>query len=300
MSESELILSVIVPNYNHAQYLESRVSSILAQLTDNMELVIVDDGSTDNSVEILEKYASQDARLKLIKSPKNAGVVSAANTAISASKGKYLVFFASDDIVLPNFFSKTLAVLKEHPEVPLCCSNFGYTTQDEPEIIKSFPLIKNIQHVTTFQGGQKTVKLFRDDPFGIPGHTTIVRRDSVLKKGGFIPEIGASCDWYLLHAIALEEGFAYLPETLSVLRVLPNSYSAQISRNIIVRNEQYLNMFALLLKGKDKKLYKTFKESRLLEPYIKHFSWKILIKKGYWGLFLYTKFSAVTRKVFGK
>lgn len=95
------LISVIVPVYNVKSFLVSCLTSVKNQTYKNLEIILVDDGSTDGSSELIKKYAKIDSRVKIIKQ-KNSGLSSARNAGISASKGKYLFFLDSDDSIKPD------------------------------------------------------------------------------------------------------------------------------------------------------------------------------------------------------
>lgn len=97
-------LSIIVPIYNVAEYIEETLSNVLSQTFHDYELILVDDGSTDGSGEICDAFAMQDERIVVIHQ-KNAGVSAARNAGVSAAKGKYIGFVDSDDLIEPKMFS---------------------------------------------------------------------------------------------------------------------------------------------------------------------------------------------------
>lgn len=97
-------VSVIVPVYNSAKYLDRCIESVLGQDYTNFELILVNDGSTDNSLVICQHYAESDNRIKLVDKA-NGGVSSARNAGIELAQGDYLTFIDSDDYISPDFFS---------------------------------------------------------------------------------------------------------------------------------------------------------------------------------------------------
>ena len=105
------VVSIIVPVYNTGKYLEECLDSILSQTYKNIEIICIDDGSTDNSPEILKKYAHNDKRLKVM-TQKNLGVISARNNAINEAKGEYILAIDSDDIVADEIVEKFLKALE--------------------------------------------------------------------------------------------------------------------------------------------------------------------------------------------
>jgi glycosyltransferase involved in cell wall biosynthesis len=113
------LVSVVMPVYNGELYLAEAIQSILAQSYRNFEFLIVDDGSTDGSPQIINKYKNLDSRVKLIRHVRNQGLVSALNTGFQAAQGKYLARMDQDDISLPERFSLQVEHLEAFPEVGL-------------------------------------------------------------------------------------------------------------------------------------------------------------------------------------
>src|SRR5215468_6433390 len=110
------LVSVILPTYNRADTIGRAIDSVVNQTLSDWELIVVDDGSTDNSTElILERY-SREPRLKLIRQ-ENQGFPGARNTGLRASAGKYIAFLDSDDEYLPHHLELEAAFLEAHPEV---------------------------------------------------------------------------------------------------------------------------------------------------------------------------------------
>ena len=106
------LVSVITPNYNSASYVHQTIESVLNQTYKNWELIIVDDKSTDNSVEIIKQYS--DSRIKLICLEKNSCAALARNKAIEIASGRFISFIDSDDIWMSNFLEESLLFLKEN------------------------------------------------------------------------------------------------------------------------------------------------------------------------------------------
>lgn len=293
------ILSVIMANYNHGHYLEDRLNSILSQLDSNMEIIVVDDGSTDNSVEILDHFSKRDARVKVITFQENKGVIAAANAALQASRGIYVTSIAADDIILPGFIEKTLNVLLENPEITICFSDFGYVQENESiDKYNSYHLAAEIKEVKIFHNPNEFIKFSRSclRSIHIPSHTAITKREAMIKRGGFIPSLAATCDWYLNHAIAFEEGSAYIPETLSVMRMSENSYTVSVRKDVKRRNASYLAMLDYLLNHENKKLYRSFKVSCVLDPYLAALKDVVLLRPKYWGFCLSSAYLFFVRK----
>ena len=99
---SPVVLSIVIPVYNTANYLESCLSSVLAGDWADCEILLVDDGSTDGSETLCDEYAAQDARVRVLHK-KNGGLSDARNAGVDAAKGEYLSFVDGDDWVSPYY-----------------------------------------------------------------------------------------------------------------------------------------------------------------------------------------------------
>lgn len=132
MSEKPLI-SVIIPVYNVGESLSACLDSVLRQSIDNYEIICVDDGSTDSSGDILDKYARTNPKLKIIHQ-KNGGVSSARNTALAEALGKYIYFMDSDDLAHPQIL-EILSYNMNKYQVPFVCCNYHKISENSnPEM----------------------------------------------------------------------------------------------------------------------------------------------------------------------
>lgn len=109
----DCLVSVIIPVYNTEQYIVECIDSIINQTYSNIEIIIINDGSTDNSLEILKEFDSNYSNIKLI-SQENMGNSVARNRGIEESKGEYIYFLDSDDYILPNTFSNLIELMENH------------------------------------------------------------------------------------------------------------------------------------------------------------------------------------------
>ena len=108
-----MVISVIMPAYNAASTIKGIINSVVTQTHTDWELIVVDDASTDNTADIIEGCAKQDARIKLLRLSKNQGTAAARNTAIAQAKGEYLAFLDSDDKWKPSKLEKQVKFMAE-------------------------------------------------------------------------------------------------------------------------------------------------------------------------------------------
>ena len=118
-------VSVITPAWNAAAFLPDTIESVLAQTLADWELLIVDDGSTDETAAIVRRYAARDSRIRLLQQ-ENAGPSTARNRAMRAARGEYFAFLDSDDRWMPGFLRAQLDVFARHPDTGLVTTNGVY------------------------------------------------------------------------------------------------------------------------------------------------------------------------------
>lgn len=120
----ELLVSVLMPVYNGADYIEEAINSILVQTFDQFEFILIDDGSSDNSDEIIKRY--QDNRIVFIKHKVNKGLVESLNSGLSNAKGKYIARMDQDDVAMPTRLARQVTFMESNPEFIVCGTSVQY------------------------------------------------------------------------------------------------------------------------------------------------------------------------------
>ena len=164
------MISIIAPVYNVERYLEECLNSIQNQTYTNIEVILVNDGSTDNSAVICEKYCEQDNRFKLINQ-ENQGQSAARNKGVVASTGEYIAFVDSDDIIKRNYLEKLMQYMTE--EVDIVESNFTVSKKD-------FFTETSKESTILFEGNsQEGIKVFPNHVLSVNPVTKLYRRSIV-------------------------------------------------------------------------------------------------------------------------
>ena len=148
MLANKLFFSVIIPTFNRASLIGITVNSVINQKFDNWELIIVDDGSTDNTSEIISSFS--DDRIRYIKT-ENRERGAARNTGIFNAKGKYIAFLDSDDYFLPDHLSTAASIINDNPEITFFHLNFEFRDSSGKLVMKSsnLPSVLNASLVGT-------------------------------------------------------------------------------------------------------------------------------------------------------
>ena len=118
------LISIIVPVYNMEQYMERCVNSIINQTYHNLEIILVDDGSTDHSPAMCDEYALRDGRIKVVHKP-NGGLSDARNAGLTVASGNYIGYVDSDDWIEPQMYEKMYAVTPMAGVCPIMCGCCG-------------------------------------------------------------------------------------------------------------------------------------------------------------------------------
>lgn len=177
-SSEQPLVSVIIASYNHADYIEASIHSVLAQTYPNIELLVIDDGSKDDSVERIRRLQAQhgfDFRVQ-----QNQGLSRTLNAAIERAGGDLIAPFGSDDIMLPDRIARQVAWLADKPEVGICGGNIQEI--DEHGDPRGTP--KALQ-----QRRLGFEDVFLDRKPGVPAPTLMFRRAALAQVGGFDPEV---------------------------------------------------------------------------------------------------------------
>ncbi|QDU18488.1 glycosyltransferase family 2 protein [Urbifossiella limnaea] len=217
-------LSVILPNYNHAAYLPRCVEAILGQSFRDLELVVIDDASTDNSRDILADYARRDPRVRFYQNPENRGVIATLNRALDLSRADYVFGAASDDYVLPGYFEKAMGLFAAKPDAGVvvglaeCLDDDDRLRVISPGVWADETCVMTPQEVAP-----------RMTACGVPG-PVVWRKAAFLEAGGYHADLRWHGDWFPLQVIAFRYGVGFIPERCSVVREVPESYSQNSKR----------------------------------------------------------------------
>jgi glycosyltransferase involved in cell wall biosynthesis len=233
------MVSVIITCYNYGKYLAGCIESALSQTYRNIEVIIVNDGSTDNSDEIMVKYLS-DPRIRYIKR-KNAGQANAKNTGIRNAKGAFLAFLDADDLWDSTKLEKQIPLFS-YPTVGVVYSIARYIDENG----SSVEFTVDGKYLTP-QSGKVTENLFFDN--FIPFSSSVVRRECVDKVGLFDETLKMGIDWDLWLRISAGYTFAYVDEPLLFYRI---GHSGQMSKNLEERqrcSDRIMSKFVLENQG---------------------------------------------------
>lgn len=218
MSTSEHIpkVTVLLPVYNAAQFLRQAIDSILSQSCTDFELLIVNDGSTDSSVEIIASYT--DSRIRVLNNEKNVGLIASLNRGISEAKGKYIARMDADDVSLPGRLQHQVTMMENDGGISVLGSFVDFMNVDG-EVTGNW---STDREATSEREIRKL--MMRTNCIA---HPTVMMRTDVVRKYLYNPKRKGAEDWDLWMRM-LADGFriAKLPEVLLNYRIHPGSVTA--------------------------------------------------------------------------
>jgi glycosyltransferase involved in cell wall biosynthesis len=275
------MISVVLPNYNYAHYIQEALESLIEQTYKNFEVIIVDDCSTDHSLEVIRPYLERDNRFSLIVNEKNLGCHASVTKGLQKIQGEFYFGFASDDKILPNFFERCIKAIKANPDIPLFCSRHVCFHSEAPEVRIMSPLQLQYQEMKLDRDHLLyQIKVHR---FFIPGGTALVKKEYLEEFGYFEEKYGSLGDWFTFHRMAFKYGCYFIPETLALMRIHKASLSG--AEKIEKKWVAWSNVIQELSKPQNKFYKEPFVRSHIFNTFGFPFFEFVLKNPKYWLFF---------------
>lgn len=223
MMPAPIKVSAILPNFNDAELLPRAIRSLLNQSEPISELIIVDDGSTDNSLAVIESYMNEHHIIRLIQHDTNRGVCAALNTGIENATGDYVILCAADDWYAENMIAHAKKAIRQNPRVGLVCGDAIVSRFDmEADFKRTLPYSKKNAWINSveFRAIAKTGYVGFNGGGGM-----LIKRQAILEAGMLYPELRWHCDWLLYFTIALRHGIYYVDHVFVHINMRKTSYS---------------------------------------------------------------------------
>jgi glycosyltransferase involved in cell wall biosynthesis len=245
-------LSVIMPNYNHGRFLRQSLAAIAEQSAPAAEILVVDDASTDDSLEILAELRARDRRIRVLRHEKNLGAIAALNRGLAEASGDCVYGASADDKVMPGFFEKSLDLLAAHPGAGLCSSRSYLVGEDlEPRGEVYCPLVSK---TSAYLDAAEVRRKLKACGSWFLGNTTLYRRGALAAAGGYLPELASFCDGYASLSLALKHGACFIPEKLACWRRLPAGFSSGTASDP-AQSLRIMEAAARLMRTRDRELF---------------------------------------------
>lgn len=235
------LVSVVITSYNYAQFIGRAIESALQQNYENLEVIVCDNGSSDDSVRIISEFLS-DRRLRLVQNETNLGVIGNLNKGLHLSMGEFVVFLSADDYFLPGHIARAVQHYRDNPHVDVVYSpalvvdNDGGFTRVLHQ--RGYPKYDSIA------GRNEFVDLLVYDSF-MCFPTILFKRSLLAELGGMDESLHIAADYeYVIRAAAARKYFAFLNEPRVVVRYHPDNRSS--ADNYVGSGKQMLDYLAIL------------------------------------------------------
>lgn len=223
-------ISIIIPAYNRAQYIFETLESIFVQTFSDYEIIVIDDGSTDDTPGALQPLI--DAQKIRYIYQENQGVSAARNHGIHLAEGELIAFLDSDDLIHPEKLALQIAYLDVHPDAALVHSNFSRFDDQGNDLG-----YRDTAHLS----GQVYPRILLDWSVLIPPSVVMVRADALREAGDFDESMAWAEDIDVWRRIAKKHPFGVVPETLTFMRIHgENASDAKIRSEAFAAFERYL------------------------------------------------------------
>lgn len=217
-----LRLSLILPNYNHAHMLPRALDSVLNQSRLPDEIIVSDDASTDNSVELIEAYVRRHPQIRFLRNPKNLGAVGNQNYLLGLATGDFIYALGADEHLLPGAFERAMQLLEDHPQAGGCfCDLVLVDTDGHGLVHRRFGLPEG------YYSPLQLARAIRERNFTVTGINTIFSRRALLEPGTLLPESLWMIDWLWTSIIAFRYGLCYTHADFQRFEVSVTSYAHQ-------------------------------------------------------------------------
>ena len=223
-------LSVIVPNYNHGHLIGRAIEAVVSQSRTPDEYLILDDASTDNSLEIIDCYASQYPFIRVLRNKRNLGVVGSFKQLLAEASGGYVYCGAADDYVLPGFFESAMEMVDRYGK-PGIVFGQGVQVDERGQEIKRIRVSGWSEPVHLTSEGYLREFFDVKHPAIGGGSTTVYKRSALLDVGRFRPELLSFSDTFAARAIGMKHGACYIPVPCAAVFRPGDNYSAQTAAN---------------------------------------------------------------------
>lgn len=233
-------VSVIVPAFNVGLYIAQLLRSLSAQTLPRFEAIVVDDGSTDHTVEVVESYS--DARIRLIRQP-NRGVSAARNAGLAAARGAFVIFLDGDDLLHPRALERLSAALMQDSAAVASYGTFVKIRENGDRQPGQKPLERQ-----RYPSGDILAAVIEQNIFANGGHV-LLRRDVAVAIGGFKSSLSLSEDWEFLCRAASRGKFVFIGQVPEVMYLRLRVGS--LSRNSTRHWEKSLPAMEAVLDNKD-------------------------------------------------
>ena len=225
------LVSIVLPNYNHSETIGAQIRAIKSQSYSDIQLIIIDDASTDSSVEVINDEIGSDDRVIFLRNDVNVGVFGSITRGLAAATGKYFYGAGADDLILPNIFEHLIPPMEKNQDIQISCGDPMWFTSDTRRL--EIGVTVNWDNQPRFYAPSELADRLQGG--FLPSHSMVYRNNKTFSElyGYLRSKSGLQqyLDWWKNLVLAFRYGVYHHPDIVAVMRTNPTSYSAQSKNN---------------------------------------------------------------------
>lgn len=237
-------ISIITASYNYAQYIEEAINSVINQSYQDWELIIVDDGSSDNSVEIIKQYCEKDSRIRLFQheNGQNKGLKETLLLGITHATGDWIAFLESDDALMPENLQKKVEIAEKYPNLGLIFNKVEILSEEKSKRQEKLHKAQAKLAKTMFPQNM-FYDFFIENK--ILTFSCVMVKKNILKPDYFNTPIDSLLDWWLWIHLAFDNRFYYIDKELTNWRLHLRSYikTSEPPKIHLLPSKAYLDIY---------------------------------------------------------
>jgi len=237
-------ISIITASYNYEEYIKETIESVIAQTYTDWEMVIVDDGSKDNSVEVIKSYCEQDSRIKLYQheNGENKGLIETVKLGIEKAQNGWIVFLESDDTITSDYLETKLEIIKQYPDVKFIFNDVNmFGDEDRIHGMKNLYFKKIYKELNKYSFPTNVSTAFAKRNI-IPTFSCVMLKKELFDGIDFNVAKKPCLDYYIWSQIAQNNDFYYINKKLTNWRMHKDSYiSSKVQPLVDLKFEYQIN-----------------------------------------------------------
>lgn len=239
-------ISVLVCNYNHGRFLDAALRAILTQTHRDIELIVIDDASTDDSLDVIYHLMDGDGRIRLERNRENQGLLKTFEWGIKLCTGELWMGCGADDLIIdPSFFQSCNALLGAKSEAS---GVFGISQRINGDTGEKISELGSA--VMGWNSPEDFLRGFFERTCFVPGFSVMWRRSMLDEVGGFAMDLGPQFDYWVNHALPSKRGIFFIPEVVCKVRVFSDgsNFSSQKPEERVLRLQRHAQFEKRLVK----------------------------------------------------
>ncbi len=288
---SSPLVSILIPNYNDSASIGEVIATFVEQSEFIKEIIIIDDGSTDNSVDVIKEIAAETNLVVLHENGHNRGILYSLNKALKLSTGEYVYSGSANDKPHAELLEHSIDILRKYPHAAISFSDQTFLLPEH-----AAPVQHNfgfLDHSGYLGPTDLVAAMSRCLSFSIPTNTAIWNRRLLQQAGGFPSDLLWYTDWYMAMSLAIKHGACYIPKHLGTFQVSNDSYASRGYRNARAQCKVIKAILGRLNADEDPRILEGFRVPAVLSNFGFVMLW-VLISRAHYRRFLS---SALARRI---